>query len=94
MSRCAMNRRDAKERATTLTVEEIRGLILADHRPADEPARINAVLSVGYVRDLYAGLFAESSSRSWNPAGSVRDLLTATNILREFGAPSEPRSEA
>ncbi len=92
MSRCAMSRRDAKERATTLTVEEIRGLILADHRPADEPARINAALSsAGYVRDLFAGLFAESSSRSWDPAHSVRDHLTASNILREFGPPSEAK---
>lgn len=85
---CAMSRRDAKERAKTLTVEEIRGLILADHRPAEQPSRVNPALSVGYVRALFSGLFAEGSfSRSWNPAASAGNHLTATNILREFGPP-------
>lgn len=99
MPRKATSKKKAFEKGVGISAETLRQLIDSDVRPDNATSRLNPILPVGKVKEIFrASLAATEAKRPFDPkyveartgrAGMTpnMDLLTAANILREFGLP-------
>lgn len=97
--RKATSRKKAYEVGVGITSAALRAVIDRDGRSDTEISRLNPILPVGKVKQIFRAALAEvESKRPFDPKYVERrdgrrgmvanmDLLTASNILREFGLP-------